>query len=137
MNSNSYSYSSLESTIVISTLTVIYAHSNILSYFTKRLHGNFRKLITCFLNLSVFGKFIEPCLNTPEVDLYYVLYSTMISGFSDQCAVKYMWSEVFAMQCKSARFFECYHETTTDVCHHKPINFVVYTYESTCMACKL
>ena len=64
--------------------------SDILSYLTKKLQGNFCKLITHFRNLSVFAKFIEPCLNTPEVDLNYILYSTMITGFSDHCTVEYV-----------------------------------------------
>ena len=64
--------------------------SNRLSYLPKQLQGNFRKLITHFCNLSVFGKFVEPSLNTPEVDLYYVLYNTMITRFGDRCAVDYI-----------------------------------------------
>jgi len=80
---------------------------------------------------------MEPCLNAPDVDLYYVLYNTMITGYSDHCTVEYIQSEEFAMQCKAARFFECYHTATTTVCHHRPNNSMVYTYESTCMEYKL
>ena len=110
--SNSYNYSSSASTIVISTHTPQYyvtkelatssqflsvndKTSDILSYPTKQLQGNFRKLKTHFRNLSIFCK----CLNTPEVDLYYVLYSTMITGFSDHCTVEYIQSE--ELQCNA------------------------------------
>ena len=39
--------------------------SNRLSYLTLQPQGNLCKLITHFCNLSVYCKFIEPCLNTP------------------------------------------------------------------------
>jgi len=36
------------------------------------------------------------------------------------------------MQYKTARFSMLPHSST--VCHHRPTNIVVYTYETTCMA---
>ena len=38
---------------------------------------------------------------------------------------------------QGCHIFECCHTATTTVCHHRPTNSVVYTYESTCMVCKL
>jgi len=41
--------------------------SDRLSYLRSQLQGNFHELITHFPNLRIC-KFIEPCLNTPELN---------------------------------------------------------------------
>ena len=82
-SSNSYNYSSLPSTIVISTHTPPFSlHScygiatSRLSYLTSQPQGNFHELITHFHNLSVLHKFIEPCLNKTELHIYITFYNT-------------------------------------------------------------